>query len=88
MTTNSELVPDALLSEVNTIDEVFRSAEIAKCIEIGFKRFEGGSYSRDLMQFLISTLWTIQNKELSLEALWELDFIKLFREDDIWNEHK
>jgi hypothetical protein len=50
-------------------------------LEVGFKRFEGScSLSRDLIAFLVATLWDIQSEQLTLEQVWELEFVKLYRE--------
>lgn len=55
-------------------------------LEVGFKRFEGSSLSRDLIAFLVATLWEIQSEQLTLEQVWELEFVKLYREEeDIWH---
>lgn len=54
------------MKNVKTIDDIFSSKEITKYIEVGFKRFEEKTISRELIEFLIITLWTIQTKEISL----------------------
>lgn len=39
LVTHSELVPKDVMKKVTTIEQIFGSKEITKCIEIGFKKF-------------------------------------------------
>lgn len=84
LVTHEELVPKFIMENINTIQQIFQSKEITKCIEIGFKRFEEKSISRELVEFLITTLWTIQTQNYSFDMLWQLDFVKLYHEEDVW----
>lgn len=54
-------------------------------LEVGFKQFEGSLLSRDLITFLVATLWDIQNEELTLEQVWDLEFVKLYKEEYVWH---